>query len=81
VPGFETFGWYSIVAPAGTPTSVLDKVSAEIVKAVKEPEFGDQLKVLGIDVAGTARSELDAFRRSEATRMSEIVKEANLDIK
>jgi tripartite-type tricarboxylate transporter receptor subunit TctC len=81
VPGFETFGWYAIVAPTGTPVPVLNKVSAEIVKAVKEPEFGDQLKVLGIDVVGSGRSELDAFRRSEATRFSEILKAADLDLK
>jgi len=81
LPGFETFGWYSIVAPKGTPAAVLDKVSAEIVRAVKEPEFGDLLKVLGIDIAGGARTELDAFRASEAKRMGDIVKAANLDVK
>ncbi len=81
VPGFETFGWYSIVAPKGTPVAVLDKVSAEIAKAVKEPEFGDVLKVLGIDIVGGSRAELDAFRRSEGKRLSDIVSTANLEVK
>ena len=81
VPGFENFGWYSIIAPRGTPTAVLEKVSAEIVKAVKEPEFGEQLKILGIDIVGGSRAELDAFRKSEAKRMGDIVKTANLDVK
>jgi len=48
---------------------------------VKEPEFGDQLKLLGIDIAGGNRGELDAFRRSEDKRMGDIVKAANLDLK
>ena len=81
VPGFENFGWYSIIAPVGTPTAILDKVSAEIVKAVKEPEFGEQLKGLGIEIVGGPRRELDAFRKSESKRMGDIVERANLDIK
>jgi tripartite-type tricarboxylate transporter receptor subunit TctC len=52
-----------------------------VVKAVKEPEFGEQLKLLGIDIVGGSRKELDAFRKSEAKRMGDIVKAANLDIK
>jgi tripartite-type tricarboxylate transporter receptor subunit TctC len=81
VPGFENFGWYSIIAPRGTPAAVLEKVSTEIVKAVKEPEFGETLKVLGIDIVGAARAEFDAFRKSESKRMGDIVKTANLDVK
>jgi tripartite-type tricarboxylate transporter receptor subunit TctC len=81
IPGFENFGWYSIIAPIGTPRAILDKVSAEIVKAIKEPEFGEQLKTLGIDIVGGTRAELDAFRKSEDKRMGGIVKQANLEIK
>ena len=81
VPGFENFGWYSVIAPKGTPVAVLEKVSAEVVKAVKEPEFAQQLKLLGIDILGGSRAELDAFRKSESKRMGDIVKQANLEVK
>ena len=81
VPGFENFGWYSVIAPKGTPVAVLEKVSAEVVKAVKEPEFGQQLKVLGIGIIGGSRAELDAFRKSESKRMGDIVERANLEVK
>ena len=67
--------------PGATPVAVLEKVSAEIVKAVKEPEFGETLKVLGIDIVGGTRAELDAFRKSESKRMGDIVKQANLEVK
>jgi tripartite-type tricarboxylate transporter receptor subunit TctC len=80
IPGFENFGWYSVIAPIATPKAILDKVSAEVVKAVKEPEFGEQLKLLGIDIVGGDRAELDAFRRSEDKRMGDIVKSANLQV-
>jgi tripartite-type tricarboxylate transporter receptor subunit TctC len=81
LPGFETFGWYAIVAPSGTPNAILEKISAEVVRAAKEPEFGELLKVLGIEIVGGTRAELDAFRRSESKRMGDIVKNANLELK
>src|SRR5688572_9851343 len=61
VPGYEMFGWYSIVVPTGTPQHVIDKAGAEVVKAIKEPEFVEQLKNLGIDIVGATRAEFDAF--------------------
>jgi tripartite-type tricarboxylate transporter receptor subunit TctC len=81
VPGYQMWGWYSVVAPRGTPEAVLAKVSAEVVKAVKEPEFNEQLKGLGIDIVGGSRAELDAFRRDERKRITELVKAGGVDIK
>ena len=81
VPGFENFGWYSIIAPKRTPVAVLEKVSTEMVKAIKESEFGETLKVLGIEIVGGSRSDLDAFRKAESKRLADIVKSANLEIK
>ena len=81
VPGYAMFGWYSLVAPAGTPDAVLNKVSAEVVKATKEPEFGEKLRFLGIEVVGGGRKELENFRRSERKRITELVKGANIQLK
>ena len=81
IPGFENFGWYSIIAPKGMPTALLEQISSEVVKAIKEPEFAQQLKLLGIDILGGSRAELDAFRKSESKRMGDIVERANLEIK
>ena len=81
VPGYEMIGWYSLVAPTGTPPAVLAKVSAEVVKAVKEPEIGEQLKGLGIELVGNSRSELDAFRREQTKRIGELVKASGVDLK
>lgn len=81
VPGYKSFGWYSVVAPTGTPDAVLAKASAEVVKAVKEPQFGEQLKALGLDLVAGTRAELDAFRHAERTRINEIVKISGVSIK
>jgi tripartite-type tricarboxylate transporter receptor subunit TctC len=80
VPGYAMFGWYSLVAPKGTPNAVLDKVSAEAIRAAREPAFGDRLKTLGIEVVAGGRKELDAFRASERKRITEVVKAAGVTI-
>ena len=81
VPGYVNFGWYSIVAPKGTPESVLAKASAEIVKAAREPAFGERLKTLGIEIIAGGRKELDEFRAAERKRVTEIVKATGISIK
>jgi tripartite-type tricarboxylate transporter receptor subunit TctC len=80
LPGFVNFGWYSIVAPKGTPTAVLNMASAEIVKAAREPAFGERLKVLGIEIIAGGRKELDDFRTAERKRLTEIVKATGISI-
>lgn len=81
VPGFVTFGWYSVVAPKGTAESVLANADAEVVKATREPAFGARLKTLGVDIIGGGRKELDAFRSSERKRLTEIIKASGVDLK
>ena len=81
LPGYAMFGWYSLVAPTGTPPAVLAKVSGEVLNAVKEPAFGERLKTLGIEVIGGGRKELDDFRRNERKRVTEVVKAAGVSIK
>jgi len=74
VSGYDMLGWYSIVAPVGTPPAILAKASAEIVKAVKEPEFDARLRTIGTDVVGGGRAELDAWRKGQRKTITELVK-------
>jgi tripartite-type tricarboxylate transporter receptor subunit TctC len=81
VPGYVNFGWYSIVAPKGTPAPILGKASEEVVKAAREPAFGDRLKVLGIEIIAGGRKELDDFRTKERKRLNEIVRVTGISVK
>ena len=81
VPGYQTLGWYSVVAPLGTPEAVLAKASAEIAKSVKDPQFGEQLEGLGLDLVGSTRAELDQFRREQTKQIADIVKAAGVTVK
>ena len=72
VPGYEMLGWYSAVAPTGTPAAILNKISAEAVKAVKEPVFAEQLKSIGVEIVGGDRAALDAWRRGQAKKTESV---------
>ena len=74
VPGYAMNAWYSIVAPTGTPAAIMNTVSTEIAKAVKEPAFGERLKSSGVSIVGSDRAGLDAWRRDENKRIIELVK-------
>jgi len=74
-------GWYSIVVPRGTPEPILAKIANDVRAAVKEPDFGEQLKGLGLEISGSTRAELDAFRRDQHKRIAEIVKASGVDLK
>lgn len=74
LPAYEMMGWYSIVAPTGSPAPILNQVSSAIQKAVKDPEFDNRLKALGSVVVGSDRAGLDAFRNSQAKTISELVR-------
>ena len=80
MPGFVNFGWYSIIAPKGTPAAVLNKASAEIVKAAREPAFGERLKTLRIEIIAGGRKELDDYRTIERKRLTELVKATGISI-
>lgn len=81
VPGYAMYGWYSIVAPTGTPAAIMNKASAEIVKAAKEPAFGDRLKNLGIEIVAGDRKVLDEWRRSEDKRIGDLVRISGAKVK
>ena len=80
LPGFENFGWYSVIAPKGIPAPILAKASAEIVKAARAPAFGERLKTLGIEIIAGNRKELDDFRAAERKRLTELVKATGISI-
>lgn len=81
LPGYQTLAWYSVVAPRGTPVAILEKASADIQKAVKDPQFGEQLKGVGLETVGSTRAELDAFRADQTRRVREVVKLAGVNSK
>ena len=76
--GFDVIAFNALVAPAGVPAPVLDKLSADIRAVVNSPEFADKVRNLGIFPLGNTPQELDAWMRKEIARWAEIDKAANI---
>jgi tripartite-type tricarboxylate transporter receptor subunit TctC len=77
-PGFDVIAFNAMVAPAGVPAPVLDKVSADIRAVVNSPEFAEKVRHLGIFPLGNTPQELDAWMREQIARWAEIAKASNI---
>jgi tripartite-type tricarboxylate transporter receptor subunit TctC len=76
--GFEANEWWAILAPAGTPRSVVDKLNTEITKVFRDPEVRARIDQLGIEFVGGTPAEARTFMRAEADRWEKVVKAAGI---
>ena len=77
-PGFTVVAFNAVIAPAGTPAAVLEKLSADLRAVVTSPAFAERTGALGINAWGSTPKELDAWFASETAKWAEIAKAANL---
>ena len=80
VPGYEVITWHGIVAPAGTPTEVVNRLHTEIVKALKTPEFSARLREMGLELYGTTPAQFAQFIRSENVKWAKVIKATGLSL-
>ena len=70
--------WVALLAPAGTPKAVVDRLNAEALKALASPEVKEKLAVLGAEPMPMSAAAFDAFLKSETARMADVVKAAGI---
>jgi tripartite-type tricarboxylate transporter receptor subunit TctC len=73
IPGFEAGGWQVLLAPAGTPDAIVQKVNGDVIKALADPEARSRLIRLGRDERPTSPAETLAFVHSEQRKWAPIV--------
>ena len=78
LPGFETGLWFGLMAPAGTPKPIIDKLNRAGNEALKAEEVGKALGPLGIDLVGGSVDEFAAYLGSEMKRWATVAAAANL---
>ena len=76
--GFDVTSWYALVAPAGTPASIVDRLHQEIAKALAEPDVRERIAGLGAEPVGNTPAEFAAMQRAEAARWAKLAREANI---
>ena len=78
VPNFDVSVWYGIFAAAATPPAIVQKLNAEIIKAMNVPAAKEQIEAAGYTIVGTTPSALDAHVKSEIARWGKVIKEAGV---
>jgi len=78
VPGYEAELWFGIVAPAGTPDAIVNRLNAEITRFIKSDFMQKRLASQGARALGTTREEFAAFMRAEQEKWGKVLKEIQI---
>jgi tripartite-type tricarboxylate transporter receptor subunit TctC len=79
-PGFEAVPWFGLLAPAGTPQDVLDKLHDETVKALAMPQVRKKFDELGLEVVGNTPSEFAAVIKKEIPEWAKVIRDAGIKL-
>jgi tripartite-type tricarboxylate transporter receptor subunit TctC len=72
VPGFDTSGWFGLLAPAGVPRDVIERLAHATNEAAKSPDVITSLRPLGYDMEGGTPEEFAAFIRADLDKWSRV---------
>ena len=73
IPGFDATAWVLLMAPAGTPPAVVNRISAEVAKALTDPQLRQALDAQGVTPVGGSPAESAAFHRKELDKFKRAV--------
>jgi tripartite-type tricarboxylate transporter receptor subunit TctC len=77
-PGFEAVPWFGLMAPAGTPTAIIDKIHRDTVTALARPDVRKRLDQLGLDPIGGSPAEFAAAIAAETPQWATLIKAAGI---
>jgi hypothetical protein len=78
--GFEAQSWTGMVAPAGTPKAVIDKLNAALIKALNSPDFKDKFTSQGVEVVGSSPEGFADWMAKESAKWSQVIKQRKISI-
>ncbi|MBS0337159.1 MAG: tripartite tricarboxylate transporter substrate binding protein, partial [Proteobacteria bacterium] len=80
VPGYELISWAGFAVPGATPRDLVQKLSADVLKALQAPEVRQKLTDYGLEVAPQGAADFEAFMRSETVRLGNIVRDTGFKL-
>ena len=78
VPGFNVVSWNGVHVPSKTPPAVIEKLNAEILRALKQKDVLDRMLSLGYEPAGTSPQEFDVLVRADIARWAKVIRESDI---
>jgi tripartite-type tricarboxylate transporter receptor subunit TctC len=80
VSGMEVGLWYGVVAPKHTPKAVLDRLNAEVNRALRAPDLHDRFETMSVETVGGSREAFSRYIDAELKRWGEVVRAANIKV-
>lgn len=80
LPGYEAAAWYAVFAPARTPRPIVEKIQAEIARAIKLPDVRERFALQMIEPVGSPPAELGTFLQREIVKWGAIVRESGAKV-
>jgi tripartite-type tricarboxylate transporter receptor subunit TctC len=79
-PGLVALNWWGVLYPAGTSKAIVDRLHADTVKALADPDVKKRFADLGVDAQSSSPAEFAAFIRTEMDKYAKLIKEANIKV-
>jgi tripartite-type tricarboxylate transporter receptor subunit TctC len=78
VPGYESYAWYALMAPAATPPDTLARLNRETTGILRMQSVKERLGNEGLEIVASPADELAVFLRREGAKWAKVVKAANI---
>jgi tripartite-type tricarboxylate transporter receptor subunit TctC len=79
-PGFQSTAWVGLLAPAGTPKTIIDQVNAAVLKVMALLETRERMAGFGAEITTSSPEEFAAHIRSEMAKLGKVVRDANIKV-
>jgi tripartite-type tricarboxylate transporter receptor subunit TctC len=79
-PGLVAVNWWGVLVPAGTPQPVVQKLNADTVRALADPDVKKRFADLGVEAVSSTPAEFAAFIRNEMDKYTKLIREANIKV-
>lgn len=76
--GYQSIGWYGVLAPAGTPPDIVKKLNEVFVETLKEPEVAARIRSVGAEPSPMTPAQFDAFIKAETKKWAEVIQKAGI---
>ena len=80
VADFEVTSWFGLLAPAGTPAAIIDKLHREAVRIVSQPDMREKFALIGLDVVGDAPDAFAEVIRIDTLKWAKVIKDAGIKV-
>ncbi len=78
--GYESVGWFGIVAPAATPDAIVNKLNAAIVEALNDPAIQTNIRGIGVEPAPSTPQAFADYIKSETVKWGEVIRNAGIKL-